>query len=147
MAEKVSNIYYSDNKNAINPENEILWIKTFFLEFIKKWPKIDFLRLDKYTMLTQSIVRKFFENNLENQNFENIMKIFNIINMTITSGHYNFNFVSVILKLISWFIDDIFKSEGDVDIKRKFLNGHFLEFFENLLKVEIISINEILKNI
>lgn len=138
MAEKVSNIYYSDNKNAINSENEILWIKTFFLEFIKKWPKIDFLRLDKYTMLTQSIVRKFFENNLENQNFENIMKIFNIMNMTITSGHYNFNFVSVILKLISWFIDDIFKSEGDVDIKRKFLNGHFLEFFENLLKVEII---------
>lgn len=138
MAEKVSNIYYSDNKNAINSENEILWIKTFFLEFIKKWPKIDFLRLDKYTMLTQSIVRKFFENNLENQNFENIMKIFNIMNMTITSGHYNFNFVSVILKLISRFIDDIFKSEGDVDIKRKFLNGHFLEFFENLLKVEII---------
>jgi len=138
MAEKVSNIYYSDNKNAINSENEILWIKTFFLEFIKKWPKIDFLRLDKYTMLTQSIVKKFFENNLENQNFENIMKIFNIMNMTITSGHYNFNFVSVILKLISRFIDDIFKSEGDVDIKRKFLNGHFLEFFENLLKVEII---------
>jgi hypothetical protein len=134
MAEKVANIFYDENQ-SVNPENEIVWIKTFFLEFIKKWPKIDFLRLDKYTMLTQIIVKKFFEYNLENQNFENIMKIFNIMNLTITSGYYNFNFVSVILKLISWFIDDIFKSEGDSEIKRKFLNGHFLDFFENLLKV------------
>jgi hypothetical protein len=130
----VASIFYEDN--SASAENEIIWIKTFFLEFIKKWPKIDFLRLDKYTMLTQTVVKKFFENNLLTQNFDNIMKIFNIMNLTITSGYYNFNFVNGILKLISWFIDDIFKSEGEVEIKKKFLNSCFLDFFENLLKVK-----------
>ena len=141
MAEKIASIFYDDNSDkcdsnfSVNSEQELVWIKTFFLEFIKKWPKIDFLRLDKYTMLTQTIVKKFFEYNLNTQNFESLMKIFGIMNLTIKSGHYNFNFVSVILKLISWFIDDIFKTEGEVEIKKKFLNGNFLDFFENLLKV------------
>jgi hypothetical protein len=134
MADKVANIFYDEN-SKINNENEIIWIKTFFLEFIKKWPKIDFLRLDKYIMLTQSIVKKFFDSNLKNQNFDNILKIFNIMNLTITSGHYNFNFVSVILKIISYFIEDIFKNEDELEIKTKFLECYFLEFFENLLNV------------
>ncbi len=135
MAEKVANVFYDEN-TKVNSENEIVWIRTFFLEFVKKWPKIDFLRLDKYIMLTQTIVKKFFESNLQNQNFENILKIFKIMSLTITSGFYNFSFVSVILKLISFFIDDIFKNEGDIEIKKKFLECYFLEFFEKLIEVE-----------
>lgn len=142
MADKVANIFYDEN-SKINNENEIIWIKTFFLEFIKKWPKIDFLRLDKYVMLTQTIVNKFFESNLHTQNFENILKIFNIMNQTITSGHYNFNFVSVILKIISNFIEEIFKKESEVEIKTKFLECYFLEFFEKLLNVFFINFLDI----
>jgi hypothetical protein len=136
MAEKVANVFYDEN-TKVNSENEIVWIRTFFLEFVKKWPKIDFLRLDKYIMLAQTIVKKFFETNLQNQNFENILKIFKIMSLTITSGFYNFSFVSVILKLISFFIDDIFKIEGEIEIKKKFLECYFLEFFEKLIEVRL----------
>ena len=136
MAEKVANVFYDEN-TKVNSDNEIVWIRTFFLEFVKKWPKIDFLRLDKYIMLAQTIVKKFFETNLQNQNFENILKIFKIMSLTITSGFYNFSFVSVILKLISFFIDDIFKNEGEIEIKKKFLECYFLEFFEKLIEVRL----------
>ena len=39
----------------------MLWIKVFLLEFSNKWKSIDFLRLDKYIMLSQTVMLKFFE--------------------------------------------------------------------------------------
>lgn len=40
---------------------KVLWIKVFLLEFSNKWKSIDFLRLDKYIMLSQTVMLKFFE--------------------------------------------------------------------------------------
>ncbi len=139
MAEKIANVFYEDNTN-INSEIEFVWIKSFFIEFIKKWSRIDFLRMDKYIMLTQSVVKKFFAVNIQNQNFDQILKIFDIINMCITSGHYNFSFVSANLKIISHFIEDIFKNDEEAEIKGKFLQCYFIEFFEKLLKVNNLNL-------
>ena len=47
---------FGDKKNVI-----VVFVKSFLTEFIKKWPKIDFLRLDKYIMLVQTVMKKFFE--------------------------------------------------------------------------------------
>ena len=137
MADKVANLYFDEkNLKSNSSENEVVWIRCFFMEFIKKWPKIDFYRMDKYIMMTGLVVNKFFDENLQNHNFEQILKIFEIIKSSITSGHYNFSFISVIIKNISHFIDKIFSNDGDVDVKTKFLSGHFVEFFEKLLKVK-----------
>jgi hypothetical protein len=110
------------------------------MEFIKKWTKIDFLRLDKYIMLTQTIVKKFFENNMLSQNYENVLNIFKLIEITIKTGLYNFSFISVIMKLVAHFVDDLFKTDSDIDIKKKFLEGYFLDFFEKLISVSKIPI-------
>lgn len=46
------------------------YVNCFLTEFLKKWPKIDFLRLDKYIMLLQTVMKKFFEICLEMKNLE-----------------------------------------------------------------------------
>jgi len=46
----------------------VLWIKVFLVEFSKKWKSIDFLRLDKYIMLSQTVLLKFFEKSKEPEN-------------------------------------------------------------------------------
>jgi hypothetical protein len=137
LADKIANIFVGEDMNDMNfsSENYELWIKNFMLEFIKKWPKIDFHRMDKYIMLTQTILKRYFEVNLQNENFNILINFFDLISFCITSGFYNFSFISVILKLISFFIDDIFNNKEEAEMKRKFLEGYFLDFFEKLLKV------------
>ncbi len=136
MADKIANLYCDDNSNFTAERFEI-WIKMFIIEFIKKWSKIDFHRMDKYIMLTQNILKKYIYVNFQNENFDKILNFFEIISNSIESGIYNFSFISIILKLISFFIDDIFKCDGEVDIKKKFIQGYFFELFEKLLKVGI----------
>jgi hypothetical protein len=63
------------------------------------------------------------------------LNIFKLIELTIKSGLYNFSFVSVILKLVAYFVDDLFKTDADIDLKKKFLEGYFLDFFEKLISV------------
>lgn len=46
-------------------KTKLLWIKVFIVEFSKKWKSIDFLRLDKYIMLSQTIISKFAEKCLQ----------------------------------------------------------------------------------
>jgi ribosomal RNA-processing protein 1 len=46
------------------------YINSFLTEFLKKWAKIDFLRLDKYIMLVQTVMKKFFEVCLEYKNLD-----------------------------------------------------------------------------
>lgn len=139
MADKVANLFLDDEMN-FNSENYEVWIRTFMLEFIKKWPKIDFHRMDKYIMFTQTILKKYFEVNLQNENFDILLNFFDLVSFCITSGYYNFSFISVILKFISFFIEDVFKNEGEVEAKKKFLEGYFLDFFEKLLKVTKVYI-------
>lgn len=46
------------------------YINVFLTEFCKKWPKIDFLRLDKYIMMLQTVMKRFFEITLEQKSLE-----------------------------------------------------------------------------
>jgi hypothetical protein len=68
---------------------------------MKKWTSIDFLRLDKYIMLVQTVLEKYFEVNFAKQKFENISEIVDYINELRNSGIYNFNFISSIVKPLS----------------------------------------------
>ncbi len=111
-----------------------VWIKCFLLEFIKKWPKIDFLRLDKYIMLSQTIIRKYFDYNLKNNKFTDSLRIFDYIILAITSGFYNFNFVSNVLKNFGYIIDEFFKDES---FKNSENNEFFSSFTEKLIEVKL----------
>ena len=132
QSEKIANFFDYINENDI--EKYHIWIKCFLLEFIKKWPKIDFLRLDKYIMLTQTIIRKYFDYNLKNNNYSDALKIFDYIVLAITSGFYNFNFVSDVLNNIGYIIDQFFKEESFKNSP----NNEFLGLFTDKLISVII---------
>jgi len=121
QAEQIANFFdYIDESNI---EKYHVWIKCFLLEFIKKWPKIDFLRLDKYIMLLQTIIRKYFDYNLKNNIiYTDSLRIFDFIGLAIKSGFYNFNFVSNVLNNIGYIIDQFFMDES-------FKNSPNNEFF------------------
>ena len=53
----------------------VRFINSFLTEFMKKWAKIDFLRLDKYIMLVQTVMKKFFDLSLEMKCLEVILKL------------------------------------------------------------------------
>ena len=108
------------------------------MEFTKKWPKIDFLRLDKYIMLLQNIIRKYFDYNLKNNKFTDALKIFDYIVLAIKSGFYNFNFVSNVLNNIGYIIDQFFKDES---FKSSPNNEFFSLFTDKLISVIIYLIN------
>ena len=52
----------------------VKFINCFLTEFLKKWAKIDFLRLDKYIMLVQTVMQKFFDISLELKCLEVLFK-------------------------------------------------------------------------
>jgi hypothetical protein len=139
MADRISRLYIDTTIDDSNPKNYSIWIKTFLIEFLKKWTKIDFLRMDKYTMLTQTVIKTYLEYNLNIQNNENILNFFDHVDFSIKSGHYNYSFIAVILKIFSYFIDEVFQSEGEVEIKKKFLEGYFVDILEKLIKVNIYA--------
>jgi hypothetical protein len=68
---------------------------------MKKWTSIDFLRLDKYIMLVQTVLANFLNKCLELGNFKNLFIVFDYLSESRKSGFYNFNFVVSILKPIS----------------------------------------------
>jgi hypothetical protein len=131
QAEKIANFFDYIDESSI--EKYHVWIKCFLLEFIKKWPKIDFLRLDKYIMLLQTIIRKYFDFNLKNNKFTDALRIFDYIVLAIKSGFYNFNFVSNVLNNIGYIIDQFFKDES-------FKNSPNHEFF-SMFTDKLISVS------
>jgi hypothetical protein len=146
MAEKIENIFIcQENNNQFNnkyKEKYELWIKYFFIEFIKKWTKIDFLRLDKYIMLTETIIKKYFEINILNQNLSHVLKIFHFILDCINAGYYNYSFLSIILKLYSFFIGELFVDNQQTNNNKllqnhykNFLDTHFQTFINELFKL------------
>ena len=73
QAEKIGNFF--DYIEFEDIDKYHLWIKCFLLEFVKRWPKIDFLRLDKYVMLAQTIIKKYFDFNLLKNSHKHCLKI------------------------------------------------------------------------
>jgi len=135
QAEKIANFFDYIKENDIEKYN--IWIKCFLLEFIKKWPKIDFLRMDKYIMLTQTIIRTYFKYNLKNNEYNDSLRIFDYIVLAITSGYYNFNFVSNVLNNVGFIIDEFFKDEG---FRKSPNNEFFSHFVDKLISVYFSSL-------
>jgi hypothetical protein len=78
-----------------------LWIKVFLFEFMKKWTSIDFLRLDKYIMLVQTVLTNYLDKAIEGGILKNIYAVFDFLCESRKGGFYNFNFIACILKPIS----------------------------------------------
>jgi hypothetical protein len=86
---------------------------------MKKWPHIDFLRLDKYSMLVNTVLKKYLSECYENKHYDMIFEVLDYISMSNHSGYYNYNFISNVLLTISQFISDI--------------NISNIEFYEKLI--------------
>jgi len=110
-----------------------IWIKCFLLEFIKKWPKIDFLRVDKYIMMTRTILEKYFNFNLKHNSYKDCLRIFDYIILSVNSGFYNFNFLCQILNVISYMINEFFKNEN---FKNSSNDEFFRTFTEKIIFVK-----------
>lgn len=65
LAESISTIIIDQDCGF---KTKMLWVKIFLLEFSKKWKSIDFHRLDKYIMLSQTILLNFFDKCKESEN-------------------------------------------------------------------------------
>jgi hypothetical protein len=100
-----------------------IWLKTLLLEFMKKWIDIDFLRLDKYAMLIQTIIKKYLDDCLINEKYSMILEIFNYLSKSHHSGTYNYNFVNIVISSISQFLNGL----NDIDEA----------FYSNILKTVI----------
>ena len=101
MADRVAELF------KLEYGNYELWLKTLLLEFMKKWVDIDFLRLDKYAMLIQTIIRKYFDDCLSNKKYDMILEIFDYMSKSHHSGYYNYNFINLVINSISQFIIEL----------------------------------------
>lgn len=151
IADKVANIF---NENNLLTDIHLydLWIKNFIQEFIKKWTKIDFLRLDKYIMLTQTVLNNYFDFNLKNQLFSQILKVFDFISDCVDSRQYNFGFISNIIKIITKFLTDILGNTPPNDLTVKFVDNYLSELIDKYLSIFLVvkdkrEINSFAENI
>ena len=87
---------------------------------MKKWTHIDFLRLDKYVMLTHTVLLKYLSVCYSNKKYDMILDVLDYISVSNHSGNYNYNFISNVMLGFSQFLNEI-----DVTI---------LEFFEKLIQ-------------
>ena len=62
--------------------------------FNAKWSKIDFLRLDKYIMLMDTIYNKFFSYCFENKKYKKVKKLFEGVRRLSTTNNILINFSS-----------------------------------------------------
>ena len=105
------------------------------MEFLKKWTNIDFLRIDKYIMLAETIIKFYLEYNLSHKNFANVANYFGFVDDCVSSGFYNFSFISVILKMFIYIVDDLFSIKKDPEVRKEFLENYLLIILDKLIKV------------
>lgn len=121
MAEKIGKITEEFDKNKAEQ-----WIKFFLQEFIKKFSLIDFLRMDKYIMLTEVILKNFLIHSNKEGNLDSILQFIQFFSSNLHCGNYNFCFVSIVIKIISTFIQEMSK---------EFIFLHFSALLDRLLEV------------
>jgi hypothetical protein len=119
MADKVAELF------KLEYGNYELWLKTILLEFMIKWVDIDFLRLDKYAMLINAIIRKYFDDCLVNKKYDMILEIFDYMSKSHHSGYYNYNFINIVINSISKFLTEL----NDVD------QGFYSKILSTVIKV------------
>jgi hypothetical protein len=140
IAERISKLFiesYSQNESSLKTFYP-LWIKTFLIEFLKKWTQIDFLRMDKYIMLVEAVIKYYLEYNLSHKNFENVKNYFDHVENCVHSGFYNYSFISVILKLFIYILNDLFensKISENSEVRKEFLEDYLIVIMDKLIKV------------
>ena len=138
IAKKISNlIIIKENELIFNYEE---FIKSFIKVFSNKFQSIDFLRLDKYIMLTDQIISFYFS---VIQKTNNNNKIINFFKILIENKSNSVSFANAIYKVIGRFI----KLNNENEIMKNFFEK-FLDYFYLIKdKREINMINEeIIKN-
>ena len=138
IAKKISNlIIIKENELIFNYEE---FIKSFIKVFSNKFQSIDFLRLDKYIMLTDQIISFYFS---VIQKTNNNNKIINFFKILIENKSNSVSFANAIYKVIGRFI----KLNNENEIMKQFFEK-FLDYFYLIKdKREINMINEeIIKN-
>ena len=137
-AKKISNLILKKENELINNYEE--FIISFIKVFSNKFQSIDFLRLDKYIMLTDQIISFYFSIIQKTNNNKNLINFFKIL---IENKSNSVSFANAIYKVIGRFI----KLNNNNEIMEKFFEK-FLEYFYLIKdKREINMINEeIIKN-
>jgi hypothetical protein len=88
-------------------------------------------------MLVETIIKFYLEYNLSHKNFANVTNYFELIENCISSGFYNYSFISVILKLFIYIVDDLFVNKKDSEIRKEFLENYLMSILDKLIKVRI----------
>jgi hypothetical protein len=126
-AEKIAEIFPAEDSQPLYN----VWIKSFLNTFVKKWSLIDFLRMDKYIMLVESILQKFIDEKINNSLFSDIFLIFDFIKEVINTSNYNFSFITTLHKtiaqLVGKFNDNLYTAqEFDLLVKNLIEVNYFI---------------------
>lgn len=98
--------------------------------------------MDKYIMLVEAVIKFYLEYNLSHKYFENLTIYFEYVNNCVNSGFYNYSFISVILRLFIYFVNDLFNNDTkDPEIRKEFLEDYLMVIMDKLIKVYIFMIN------
>lgn len=133
MANKIASFIYKsdDKKDLINFHEN--WIFMFIHDLTIQFKKIDFLRVDKYLMLSDQVISNYFVACLNNKKFDSTNKLVDRLTKEINDEFYSFSLQANILKIISKFIDEIFKESNKNS--KLFIQNNFATFFEKILNL------------
>ena len=135
MAKKIASfIYKSDDEKELIDKHES-WISIFISEFMRKFQSVDFLRSDKYLMLSDQIISTYLVSCLKNKKMNSINKFPIYLENEIKGNNYNFSFEGNMIRIISRFDNYIFKNEEKNDNVQKFIMNNLNNFFNNLLSL------------
>ncbi len=135
MAKKIASfIYKSDDEKELIDKHEN-WISIFINEFMRKFQSVDFLRSDKYLMLSDQIISTYLVSCLKNKKMNSINKFPIYLENEIKENNYNFSFEGNMIRIISRFVNYIFKNEEKNDNVQKFIMNNLNNFFNNLLSL------------
>ena len=135
MAKKIASfIYKSDDEKELIDKHEN-WISIFINEFMRKFQSVDFLRSDKYLMLSDQIISTYLVSCLKNKKMNSINKFPIYLENEIKGNNYNFSFEGNMIRIISRFVNYIFKNEEKNDNVQKFIMNNLNNFFNNLLSL------------
>ena len=135
MAKKIASFIFKNEEEKELIDKHENWINIFIKEFMRKFQSVDFLRSDKYLMLSDQIISTYLVFCLKNNNINSINKFPIYLENEIKNNNYNFSFQANIIRIISRFISYVFKNEEKNDNIKNFVNDKLSIFYSNLLSL------------
>lgn len=129
ISKQIAGFITSSSSILINTSQS--WIESFINEFSIKFSSVDYLRLDKYIMLSDQIISTYLFECLNNKSEKCFKQIISYVSYLIERIHnknnYNFTFQSVHLKLIARFIEYVL---NDISNHNEFVSKYLKEFIK-----------------